>query len=131
MLESTEAEILENMHKVIPEIEKGIQTELLLKVEKADNDHLLCYGIQEVWKELSMKNGRELILEKNFVKAAIHSDVPGEVTTYEAEKAEFPIQYAVDDLIEMAMAQGGEIKFVEDGSLGKYRRVALIKYHAS
>lgn len=130
-LESTEAEILAQMHKVIPEIEKAVQTDLMLKIEKADNDHLLCYGIQDIWKELSMKNGRELILEKNFVKAAIHSDVPGVVTTYEAEKAEFPIQDAVDDLIEMAMAQGGEIKFVEDGALGKYRRVALIKYHAS
>jgi len=131
MLGSTEAQIVENINKTIPIIDKAIQAKLLSKLEKANDDNLLCYGIKEVWKELSIKNGKELIVEENFIRSAIHSDVPGEVITYDAEKSHFPIQDAIDDIIEMALAQGGQVNFVEDGLLGKYRRVALIKYYVN
>lgn len=131
MLESTESELMESINKIIPVIDKSLQAKLIARIEKADDDRLLCYGVKEVWKELSIKNGKELILEENFIRSAIHSDVPGEVFTYDAEKAHFPIQDALDDIIEMTLAAGGEVRFVEDGLLGKYRRVALIKYYAS
>jgi hypothetical protein len=35
----------------------------------------------------------------------------------------------VDDLIEKVLQDGGDVEFVEDGSLNDYQHIALVQYY--
>jgi hypothetical protein len=106
--------------------DKARQHLLLKRIEEAAGQKKLTQGIQSVWREAMNKNGRLLLVEKNYMYAAQRKDSHN-VT--EAVPNFSTIRDAVDDLIEKVLETGGDVEFTDTGSLEKYQHIALITYH--
>ncbi len=105
------------------------QKELLFQLEEAAGKKRLAAGIADVWKEALHQKGRLLVVEKNYLHPAQHSDVEDRITELSEPHNSFSsIRDAVDDVIEKVLQNGGDVEFVDDGALKKYRRIALIRY---
>ena len=102
---------------------------LLHRLEKAADERKLSTGIKEVWKQASHHRGQLLVVEKNYRCRATHGS--NEDNMYEGEEPyqKFYIKDAVDDIIEKVLEQGGDVEFVEPGTLKPYQRIALINYY--
>ncbi|MEP7129480.1 MAG: hypothetical protein ABI729_11455, partial [Chitinophagales bacterium] len=90
----------------------------------------LAEGIRDVWKEASNHNGRLLVVEKDYTFAAYQGSngaVIGNAADLSVNAGN--IKDAVDGIIEMVLANGGEIEFAEKDSLKEYRHIALIKFY--
>ena len=114
----------------ISQLIKAKQINLLEKLEAAKSNNKLAKGIIEVWKDASDKNGSLLVLEKNYMFAAQHSDEANKI--YEASEIDnnySGISDAVDDVIEKVLLNGGDVEFVNENVLVDFDRIALIKYY--
>ncbi len=99
----------------------------LLESMKDEIDRLrYVSGIQEAWQAAAMKEARVLITERGY-KVPAYSTADGLFLVFEPEFAPGGKQHedAVDDLIEMVLAQGGESYFVAAGKLKKFDRILL------
>jgi hypothetical protein len=99
-------------------------------MEKAADGGKLVTGMQDVWKHAAQHRGRLLIVEKNFMSR----DQPGEreqvIFMQPQPYNRFSyIKDAVDDVIEKVLETGGDVEFVEDGSLDEQQHIALIEYY--
>ncbi|MAT54396.1 MAG: hypothetical protein CMN32_07915 [Saprospirales bacterium] len=96
------------------------------KLEDAVSANYYASTIGEAWRAVKDGRARALLVEQDFHQPA-HLNDDGYLL-YVEEKADAPgvIDDAVDDLIELMMAQGGEVIFVENGDLEKHQRVAVI-----
>jgi hypothetical protein len=93
-------------------------------------DKKLEYGIKQVWQAASQKNGRLLLVEKNFMYPAHQGAQPESITREDFSlNSPFYIKDAVDDVMEKVLTCGGDIEFVRDGTLKEYGRIALIKFY--
>lgn len=128
-LESTPAELNLLVGESFGRIREDRSHKIIDQVEDALNKKLLVMGLKEVWKQATEKNGRILIVEKNYRKPAAQGAEDEEILTTGLDHVPFPMQDAVDDVIEKVILNGGLVHFVDDGLLGKYRRIALITYH--
>ena len=106
------------------------QVGLLQQLDKAMNAKKLVYGMEEVWQAATHKNSRLLLVEKSFVYAARQGAEPG-IIYKEELPGEYPfyIKDAVDDVIQKVLENGGDVEFVDDGSLSSHDRIALIQYY--
>lgn len=86
--------------------------------------------MEDVWQTATHKNSRLLLVEKSFVYAARQGAEPG-IIYKEELPGEYPfyIKDAVDDVIQKVLENGGDVEFVDDGSLSDYDRIALIQYY--
>ncbi|HVZ97874.1 MAG TPA: hypothetical protein VG847_13420 [Chitinophagaceae bacterium] len=82
----------------------------------AQNDLKLVTGIHEVWKHASRKQGRLLVVEKDF-------NYPAHLNPQQ----ESPPGDIVDDIIERVLESGGDVEFVDE--LKEYNHIALIEYY--
>lgn len=128
-LESTPAELNQLARESFGRIQETRSRKIIDQVEDALNKKLLATGLKEVWKQATEKNGRILVVEKNYRKPAAQGAVDEEIITIGLDHVPFPMEDAVDDVIEKVILNGGMVHFVDDGLLGKYRRIALITYH--
>jgi hypothetical protein len=110
---------------------KVIEDNLLLRLQAAREAHKLAKGIKDVWKHAACGKGRLLVVEKNYMVAAVHGDA--EEILYEDELPvadhSLLIKDAVDDVIEKVLAAGGDVEFVEEGMLSGYEHIALIEHY--
>ena len=128
--ESTEAELQKVMGPYISDWKKVIQTNLLKQLDDAMGKKKLAIGVNAVWKAAVQKKGRLLVVEKNYMYPAHHSDSPELIYRYEKEnKNVFYIKDAVDDIIEKVLSSGGDVEFVDEGLLKDYDKIALIEYY--
>ncbi len=128
--DATEDELKNLLDAYIKDWKKVKMKELFRKMENAAGAGKLFSGIQEVWRQASLKRGRLLIVEKNFVYVAEHGKT--EDTIYEADGSYNRFSYIrdiVDDVIEKVLEYGGDIEFVEEGMLSDYQHIALIQYY--
>lgn len=126
----TEAELQKVMQPYISDWKKITQTNLLKQLDDAMGKKKLAVGVDDVWKASCQKKGRLLVVEKNFIYPAHHSDVPEMIYRYEKEnKNVFFIKDAVDDIIEKVISSGGDVEFVDEGLLKDYNKIALIEYY--
>ncbi len=128
--EKSEVELQAIMMPYVSDWKKIIQTNLLKQVDDAMNRKRLAVGMEAVWKAASLKKGRLLIVEKNFVFPAYHSATPGIIFKQdENSQNAFYIKDAVDDAIEKVLASGGDVEFVDEGMLAEYQQIVLIEYY--
>lgn len=99
---------------------------LLNEIEKAMNAGQLEAGIKAVWKAATEKNGRLLIVEKNYMYPAERTS--DEKYIRQPETTAY-MKDAVDDVIEMVIQNGGEVRFVEKGMLEEYLNIVLIRFY--
>ena len=83
-------------------------------------------GIGEAWRAVQEGRGLTLLVEEDFHFPA-YLDAYG-LHPLPAEDPTAPgvIDDAVDELIEMVLAQGGNVVFVENSALELHQRLALI-----
>ena len=106
------------------------QQDLLLQLDAAMSAKKLIAGIEDVWREASRKNGRLLVVEKNYVYPAQQSEWADTIhPKEESMHSNVFIKDAVDDIIEKVLEGGGDVEFVDQGILKDYKRIALIKYY--
>ncbi|MDZ4707054.1 MAG: hypothetical protein SH818_01520 [Saprospiraceae bacterium] len=127
--EASPAELIALIGRAIHAIRIKTEEELISQLEEALNKKQLACGVKEVWKQVVEKNGRLLAVEKNYRRIAGQGPEDEEIFTLDTDKVPFPIQDAVDDIIEKLIMNGGKVEFVEDDKLVKYRRVALITHY--
>lgn len=128
--ESTEFDLQKTMQPYIADWKKITQANLLKQLDDAMGKKKLAVGIDAVWKASYQKKGRLLVVEKNYMYPAHHSDSPEMIYRYEKEnKNVFFIKDAVDDIIEKVISSGGDVEFVDEGALKDFDKIALIEYY--
>ena len=108
---------------------KITQRAVLQQIDKAMNEKKLACGIGEVWEATSHKNGKLLVVEKDFMYPA-HLDA-NQSTNYMEDfpiESPFYLKDAVDDIMEKILENGGDVEFVENGALKNYNKIALIRF---
>lgn len=128
-----DATINELQHVIQPQVndwEKKKQMHLFEQLENAMSAKKLAIGVRQVWQASTQKNSRLLVVEREFIMAAEHGAEPGIIYPREqVSMNSFHIKDAVDDIIERVLLSGGDVEFVENGSLRKYEHIALIQYY--
>lgn len=128
--EATSAELKKNLEPVISDWKKVQVKNLLNRMEEAANKKKLCVGIKEVWRDAVRKKGQLLIVEKNYMYPAQHSDTEDRIEGIEELYNRFSyIKDAVDDVMEKVLEFGGDVEFVDEGVLDAYEHIVLINYY--
>jgi release factor family 3 len=129
-LHASEQEIRAALAPYLAEWQAVKERACLMQLEKAKSENKLEYGIRQVWQAAARKNGRLLLVEKDFMVSARHGGHADEISNEEfATSNAFYIKDAVDDVMEKVLAAGGNIEFVSDGALKNYGRIALIRFY--
>lgn len=103
---------------------------ILAEVEQAFSAKKLDTGIEAVWESVNEKNGRLLMVEKNFIYPADLSADKKYISKHEADNDSLTyLKDAVDEIIEKVILFDGEIRFVDEGLLSDYGRIALIRHY--
>jgi Bacterial archaeo-eukaryotic release factor family 3 len=110
---------------------RKIQEQLIMReIEKAQDAKKLVTGVKEVWSAATHRNGKLLIVEKDYTCSA---SLAGNPDTIEIQndntKNPFYIKDAVDDIIEKILENGGDVEFVENNTLSDNGHIALIKFY--
>ncbi|MGZ3755531.1 MAG: baeRF3 domain-containing protein [Mucilaginibacter sp.] len=106
------------------------QNEVMARVDDAESQFRLSVGIQEVWRDAQNGKGKLLIVEKNYRFAAQHEAEPDVIQAIKEPYNQLSyIRDAVDDVIEKVLQSGGDVEFMEDGTLGKFDHILLIKHY--
>jgi len=101
---------------------------LFNKLHTAQKEGQLATGIGEVWKAASRKNGKLLIVENGYMNDGTDGNrVRAIFRTSKNLYSPFCIADEIDQLIEKILEAGGDVEFVEDGSLADYNHIALIR----
>jgi hypothetical protein len=129
--EKSEHELQELMQPYLRDWQQIKYRKLLAQLDDSMSMKRLAVGIEEVWKAATLKRGRLLVVEKNYVIPAAHSDLPEVIYKREVgDKQPFYIKDAVDDVMEKVLASGGDVEFVDEGVLQDYKKIALIEYYS-
>lgn len=112
--------------QVVQQVNEKRRKEWLTKLEEAVSSNHYNSTIGEAWRAVKEGRARVLLVEKDFHQAGRLND--NGYLLYVEENPEAPgvIDDAVDDLIEMMLAQEGEVVFVDNGELKKHQGVAVI-----
>ena len=110
---------------------RKVQEQVILReMDRAHHANKLVTGVEEVWSAASHRNGKLLIVEKDYSCCA---GLAGETDKIRIEKKDtnrpFYIKDAVDDIIEKILENGGDVEFVENDVLRENGHIALIKYY--
>ncbi len=128
--DKTESEFHKIMEPYIKDWKVIQQKRLLSQIDESMSYKKLVSGISNVWKAASLKRGRLLVVEKNYIYPAQHSSDPNVIYKRdEFNKNAFYIKDAVDDIIEKVLSSGGDVEFVDEGILKEYNKIALIEYY--
>lgn len=128
--DATKYELKELLNPYIQDWKKIKTRSLLQKIESAAGAGKLSTGMEDVWRQALQRTGRLLIVEKNFVYTAERGKA--EDIIYKANDPDnkaFYIKDAVDDVIEKVLEYGGDVEFVDEGTLSEYQHIALIQYY--
>jgi hypothetical protein len=120
--------ILRKMQPVIHQWKLKQQEKQLQLFDTATNAKKTASGISAVWKEVKRKNCKMLLVEKNYKCAGVIGANPEIIDVTKDGNAFNVMKDAVDEIIEQVMEHGGDVAFMEDGSLSKQGRIALIEY---
>jgi peptide subunit release factor 1 (eRF1) len=127
--DATEPEIRELLRPYMADWNKIRSQHIMQQIEKARDERKLVCGIQQVWEAASHKNGRLLIVEKDFMFPAQQSSTPDHIYKHDPEShSPFYIKDAVDDVMEKILECGGDVEFVDNGLLENEGHIALIKF---
>jgi hypothetical protein len=129
-LDATEAGIRTVLRPYLDDWQRVRQTDIINKVTAAEGEDKLSKGIREVWKASTGRNARLLVVEKGFTFSTRQIPESGNISRETAPgNNPFYIKDAVDDVMEKVLAGGGDVQFVENGTLKEYGHIALIRYY--
>lgn len=106
--------------------------ELILKLNDAVGRRLAVDGLINVWKAASEGQGRILLLEKDYEQRGYLKDGDKEHLFLAPPIGKHEvINDAVDDVIEIVKAKGGDVAILENGELAEFQHIALIQRYQS
>ncbi len=127
---ATSEEVKQVLEPYILDWKKVKEKDLVNQLEEAAGKKKLAVGIKEVWREAMIHKGSLVVVEKNYMYAALHGGSKEIIDTLTAPYNRFSyIKDAVDDIIEKVLENGGDVEFVDEGILKKYNQIAFIKYY--
>lgn len=118
------------LNPYVKDWKKVIEINTINKLEEARNRGKLSIGMRDVWKDVTGKKGRLLVIEKNYMYAAEQGATEDNI--YKATETYNKFSYikdAVDDVIEKVLENGGDVEFTDEGILKDYKHIALIKFY--
>jgi len=125
---ASEPELSTVLQPYIQDWKKVKIRDLSLQLERAADTGKLVIGMKEVWRQASLHKGRLLVIEKNFIYPAEHTDNKETIEKLTLPYNKFSyIKDAVDDAIEKVLEYGGDVEFVDEGVLKDH--IALIQYY--
>jgi hypothetical protein len=102
---------------------------VIAEVASAQGNGLLAVGIEDAWKAALEGRGAKLVVDEGYRQAAVIHRDEWRLELVHAD-ASIPepahLDDAVDELIELVIEKGGEIVFVNAGTLDANDRLALI-----
>jgi len=128
--EASLKQLKEILEPYITDWKKVEERDLLNQLEDAAGKKKLAIGMRDVWREAMLHKGRLLVVEKNFMYAALHGS--NEEVIYKAVEPYNKFSYikdAVDDVIEKVLGNGGDVEFVDKDVLRDYHHIAMVKYY--
>lgn len=125
----TETDILMALQPELEHWNKNKRQLILQQLCQARKDGRLSCGVKAVWNTATHRRGRLLVVEENFTAGE-----PGrekEALYGFTRKADDPyyMKDLVDDIIEKVLKDGGDVEFVEPGTLSSFQQIALIENH--
>lgn len=99
---------------------------VLGKIEEAMGRKKVVTGLEEVWKLALQGRGRLLVVEEDYQQAAQISNNGNSVSIVSGQGAPGITDDIVDDIAENVVSTGGKVVFTDNGSLRKYKHIALI-----
>lgn len=87
---------------------------LLKKLHKAQEEGKLSAGIKAVWNTATHHRSQLLVIEENFPAIG-----------------PYHMKDLTDDIIGKVLKDGGDVEFVEQGTLSDFQQIALIEFHQS
>lgn len=115
--------------KMQPEINRyleAIRQSALDHLEQVDRSYITA-GLPQVYQQAAAGRGATLLVEKGYTTPG-YLDENQYLLYLEPQQSDglTPLKDAVDDTIELVVAKGGQVRFVDNGKLEKYDRIALI-----
>ena len=122
----------EELKEILRPYQDGLGTirrQLTLKhLELAIEKGKLTSGLDAVGKSVDDRNGRLLILERNFTgEGALFNG--SYVVKPPTATAAYPIADSVDLIIEKVLEFGGKVEWVDEGQLEDHGHIALVRYY--
>ncbi len=114
--------------KMQPEINRYLE-----EIRQSALDHLeqvnrsyVSAGLPQVFEQALAGRGATLLVEKGYTKPG-YLDEDHQCLYLEPQKTNGLVHFkdAVDDTIELVVAKGGQVRFVDNDKLKKYNRIAL------
>jgi hypothetical protein len=100
--------------------------EVLRHLEAAMGRHLAASTLGEVWQLAGLGRGKVLVVEQGYHRPARVNQWGQLDLNIDDPTASDVIDDAVDEVITMVLARGGQVVFVDDGELALHDRIALI-----
>ena len=114
---------------VWPLVDSGLakqRQEVLKELEAAISARQVASGIDEVWPLAKEGRGATLVVEEDFYYPAQLDGSGLHLELANDPSAPGVLDDAVDELIEIVISKGGQIFFVDQGTLAAHRRIAMI-----
>jgi len=122
---STLAEINPEVWQIVQSVREAKQAEAMQALDAAMGVQMVISTIEEAWKLSQEGRAKMLLVEKNYHVPAVLTENGGLQLT-EAVGGTEVMDDAVDEVIEVVLAKGGEVAIVDDGKLAVHQRFALI-----
>ncbi len=114
---------------VAPLLQESIakeRNEAMQELQEAMGHKRCASGITKVWRMAQQGRGVMLIVEENY-RCSAHADAERmNITPTNNGSGHETIDDAVDEVIEIVLAKGGRVVFVEDDALKDHKHIALI-----
>ncbi|WP_322877195.1 AOC03_06830 family ribosome hibernation factor [Pseudocalidococcus azoricus] len=119
------SELAPQVYPIFQSIRETRRSQSLEELAAAVDAQRVVSTIGEAWRFAHEGRGKTLLVEKNYHEPA---------TVCEAGRLELAAEPggvgimddAVDEIIEVILAKGGDVQFVEDGALALHQKIALI-----
>jgi hypothetical protein len=88
--------------------------------------HRVASGLSDIWPLAALGNGKTLVVEDGYHQPARINEARQLDLNIDDPQAPDVMDDAVDEVITAVLAKGGQVVFVEDGSLAYHNRIALM-----
>lgn len=122
---ATLAELTPSVWEIIQSVREKYQTTALGELEDALGAQKVVSTVEEVWRLANDGRGKLLLVEKNYHVPAVITE-GGNLQLVDQVGGTEVMDDAVDEIIEAVLAKGGDVVFVDDGSLATHHHIALI-----
>lgn len=119
------SELTPQVWEIMQTVREAKQNQALTSLDEAVSAQKFVSTVGEAWRLVQEGRGKLLVVEKSYHEPAIISTNGGIELVAEPGGTEV-IDDAVDEIIEVVLANGGEVALVEDGTLSQHQRIALV-----